>query len=103
MKNGMKLDVTLSDVVENESLTFSGAMLFGMMRFMGAIKLAAKDAETTTIHYTFEMAGCMGVCVSGMAPGPVVDGTEKGLENMVRLSELRAKEGQGPDDASPAT
>ena len=45
----------------------------------------------------------MGVCVSGMAPGPVVDGTEKGLENMVRLSELRAKEGQGPDDASPAT
>ena len=33
----------------------------------------------------------------------IVDGTEKGLENMVRLSELRAKEGQGPDDASPAT
>ena len=50
-------------------------------------KLTAKDEATTTIDYTFEMAGCLGSVAGWLGPDAIVGGTEKGLAAMKELSE----------------
>ena len=89
MKEGpvKRLPTSVSGVKENESLTFSGSTMGGMMRFAGTVVLTAKDEATTTIDYTFEMAGCLGSVAGWLGPDAIVGGTEKGLAAMKEPSE----------------
>jgi hypothetical protein len=86
---GMKAPVTLRDVVENESVTFEGHMLGGAMGFVGTILLTPQgdDEANTKVDYSFEVKGCIGSIVSLINSKAIVGGTEKGLENIIRLSE----------------
>jgi hypothetical protein len=77
----------LSDVKENESLRFTGAAAGGMIKFDGLIEITPKDAESSHIKFSFVMKGLLGTPIMWLSPRPAVEGTEGGLQNMVRLSE----------------
>eukprot|EP00568_Trieres_chinensis_P008787 CAMPEP_0183307270 /NCGR_PEP_ID=MMETSP0160_2-20130417/17233_1 /TAXON_ID=2839 ORGANISM="Odontella Sinensis, Strain Grunow 1884" /NCGR_SAMPLE_ID=MMETSP0160_2 /ASSEMBLY_ACC=CAM_ASM_000250 /LENGTH=162 /DNA_ID=CAMNT_0025470823 /DNA_START=181 /DNA_END=669 /DNA_ORIENTATION=- len=88
----------LSNVVKDKSLTFSGSAMGGMLTFEGTFELVPKEggeedtattttATTTTVNYTFGMEGCLGSLVSMANPKAIVEGTEAGLANVVRISE----------------
>ena len=89
MKEGPleKVPCTLSNVKTNESLTFSGVAMGGLMQFSGTVEITKKGDKESHINYTFEMAGCLGSFFSFLNPKPIVHGTEAGLANMVKLSE----------------
>ena len=93
MKEGPieKIPCALSDVKENESLRFAGSVLGGMMKFDGFIEITKKDESTSNIKYTFVMNGLLGTFAMWANSKPAVHGTEKGLENMVSLSEEAQK------------
>jgi hypothetical protein len=80
---------TLSNVVENSALTFSGKMAGGAVKFAGTILLTPEpdDSGKTTVDYTFEISGCVGAIASRFKSKDIIGGTESGLANIVRLSE----------------
>ncbi len=51
MKDGNDIPITLSNVVANKSLTFSGGMLGGMIGAEGKVLITPVDAKTSTIDY----------------------------------------------------
>lgn len=88
MTNGeSKAKTTLSNVEENQSLTYSGAFYGGLAAFQGDFLLEQDGPQKTKITYTFEMKGILGAIVGMLKSEWIVHGTEKGLENIVRLSE----------------
>jgi hypothetical protein len=88
MKSGQKINCTLTDVVKNETLTFTGPFLGGMGRFDGTVNLIPEGNDATTkIDYTFGWGGFMAPVLNLVAGKPAMEGTKTGLENMVRLSE----------------
>jgi hypothetical protein len=88
MKSGQKVNCVLSEVVQHKSLTFSGGFLGGAGNFKGEIKLEpGTEDEETIIDYTFGMGGFFGPVLTLFSKNAIVEGTEKGLENMIRLSE----------------
>mmetsp|Transcript_28936 Transcript_28936/g.40572 ORF Transcript_28936/g.40572 Transcript_28936/m.40572 type:complete len:152 (+) Transcript_28936:80-535(+) len=91
MKEGsMKVvPCTLSNFVHEKSFTFSGSVMGGFLSFVGTIELTptAETEKETKVNYTFELSGCLGSLLSCANPKPIVDGTENGLANIVRLSE----------------
>mmetsp|Transcript_19327 Transcript_19327/g.56423 ORF Transcript_19327/g.56423 Transcript_19327/m.56423 type:complete len:99 (-) Transcript_19327:165-461(-) len=94
---GMNCPTLCTDVVENEKFTFSGGFAKGLIKYCGRIVLtpkegSAEDAPQTHISYSFEMKGFMGTIVAALNSKAVVGGTEKGLENIVKLSEDAQKE-----------
>ena len=92
MKEGPMKEIhcVLSDVAQNERLTFSGGALAGLMKFNGTIELTPKDDLNTTVKYTFHLQGLIGSLLSGTKS--VVEGTEGGLTNIVKMSEEAQKE-----------
>jgi len=93
MKEGpvKKVPCKLSDVKENVSLRFSGAVAFELMSFDGLVEISKKDEKISTIKYTFSMGGPLGAMLMVVNPKPAVSGTEGGLANMVKLSEAAQK------------
>lgn len=89
MKSGQKIICTLTDVVQNETLTFTGPFLGGAGKFEGTVKLIPEkgDGNTTKIDYTFGWGGFLSPLLNLAAGKPAIEGTKTGLENMVRLSE----------------
>lgn len=87
MKSGQKIRCTLSDVVQNERLTFRGPFLGGAGNFSGTVLLIPEDAETTKIDYTFGWGGFLSPLLNLAAGKPAEEGTRKGLELMISLSE----------------
>jgi hypothetical protein len=90
MKEGQaipKIPVKLTTVKENELVEYTGRVLHGLMLFEGSIEISAKDEYTSRIKYSFGMTGLLGRPINWYNPFPVVQGTETGLANMVRLSE----------------
>lgn len=94
MKEGsiQKIPAALSDVKENESVRFVGAVLGGTMKFDGFIEISSTpssptDGGETNVKYTFDMFGPLGSVVNWLNPKPVTGGVEKGLENIKNLSE----------------
>ena len=75
------------DVVENESMSFDGAMLGGSVKANVDIRMTPIDAESTKLEYAFEMQGLLGPLVAWLKPKQCIEGTEHGLANMKRLSE----------------
>eukprot|EP00339_Tiarina_fusa_P028288 CAMPEP_0117047172 /NCGR_PEP_ID=MMETSP0472-20121206/32608_1 /TAXON_ID=693140 ORGANISM="Tiarina fusus, Strain LIS" /NCGR_SAMPLE_ID=MMETSP0472 /ASSEMBLY_ACC=CAM_ASM_000603 /LENGTH=146 /DNA_ID=CAMNT_0004759787 /DNA_START=26 /DNA_END=463 /DNA_ORIENTATION=- len=89
MKEGpiKRIPCKLSGVKENESLTFSGSVMAGLMQFQGTITISANDDDTSTINYAFDMFGLLGSFVYWAKPEAVLGGTKGGLDNMVKISE----------------
>ena len=92
MKSGQKIRCTLSDVVQNEKLTFRGPFLGGAGNFSGTITLiptedTATATATTKIDYTFGWGGFLSPLLNLVAGKPAEEGTKKGLELMISLSE----------------
>jgi Polyketide cyclase / dehydrase and lipid transport len=83
----IKAKTTLSNVEENQSLTYSGAFYGGLVAFQGDFCLEPDGPQKTKITYTFEMKGLIGAVVGMLKSKWIAHGTEKGLENIVRLSE----------------
>ena len=81
-----RIPVALSNVKENETVRFGGAAVGGLMKFDGFIRIEPKG-DTSTIEYTFSMFGLLGSVVNFMKPDAVINGVEKGLENMKSLAE----------------
>jgi hypothetical protein len=77
----------LIKVKENETLTFAGTLFAGMLGFEGKILLTQQEDGKTKVDYSFELSRLLGALVMMINPKPVVDGTETGLANIVRLSE----------------
>jgi Polyketide cyclase / dehydrase and lipid transport len=89
MKDGeIRAKTTLSNVMENKSLSYSGGFYGGLVRFQGNFRLEPDGPQKKTqITYTFEMKDMLGAIVGMLKSEMIVQGTEKGLENIVRLSE----------------
>lgn len=85
---GMKVPVLIDGVRENESLTFSGSYgILGMMKFKGTINLQEVDEGKTEVNYCFEIFGWAGPVINMVNHRAIVDGTESGLANIVKISE----------------
>ena len=100
MKTGTSIPTTVSDVVENESLVFSGSLLGGLVGFQGRIDMTPTDttgddggAPTTHIKYSFGMNGFLGGVLGWVKSGEVVNGTEQGLANIIKMSEEAERNG----------
>ena len=74
-------------MVINTSLTFSGVALGGMIKAEGKIAITPVDNFVTKIEYGFELSGSVGFVVAVLKKRAVVEGTEAGLANMVKMSE----------------
>lgn len=87
MKDGYEATTVLRDVKPNRSLTFSGSMMGGWTKFTGTVRLIPDGPSQTKVDYTFQMTGFLGRIVGFAAKSKVVQGTEHGLKNIIRLSE----------------
>ena len=67
--------------------TFSGSFFCGLAHFQGDVELQGGGADSCTIFYSFEMGGIVGSLFASISKKAIIEGTEKGLENMVKLSE----------------
>ena len=92
MKDDMDVPCILSNVVPNQSLTFSGSK-FGLVKFQGDIILSRtmSSSSKTKIDYNFELSGCLGSFLALLTKKDVIDGTEGGLKNLKEFSEEAQK------------
>ena len=86
-KDGKDFHFTLSNVTQNKSVTFSGVALGGTIKAEGNIVITPVDNFSTRIDYSFELSGSIGFVVAVLRKRAVVEGTEVGLKNMVKMSE----------------
>ena len=91
MKDGNDIPITLSNVVKEKSVDFSGGGLGGMIGAVGKVKITPVTSQTSKIDYSFELKGCLGSIFGILNKKLVVEGTEGGLANMVKLSEEAQK------------
>jgi hypothetical protein len=96
MKDGNVLQIELSNVKENESLTFGGGVLMGAVFGEGIFILTPdEDDSKTKVEYSFELRGCLGASIlSCVNKAGVIEGTEHGLENIKQMSEEAMSESQ---------
>jgi carbon monoxide dehydrogenase subunit G len=76
----------MRDVSKNKQLSYGGK-IFGIVDFQASVKLTPLDEGKTKVDYTFHMTGCIGSLFSKYNAAAIVGGTEKGLANIVQLSE----------------
>lgn len=86
---GMQIPQTLSGVKKNESITFYGT--YCGSKILGTITLSPDYSDETNtktkVNYIFYMEWCVGSILKTLNPKAIIEGTEMGLANMVRLSE----------------
>ncbi len=88
MKNGMDVPTVLSNVKKNESITFTSTGLKGLLKGTGSIVISPiDDGSSSKVDYTFELSGAVGSVIDLVHHKASVEGTEHGLENIVKLSE----------------
>ena len=51
MNDGNKIPVLLSNVVKEKSLTFSGGLFSGLLKFEGKVLITAEDVSNSKIDY----------------------------------------------------
>ena len=93
--DGREFMFTLHDVVKDRSVMFSGQALGGTLKAEGKILITPIDNFSTRIEYSFELSGTIGFVVALLRKRDVVEGTEGGLRNMVKMVE---EEVQASDD-----
>ena len=91
MNDGTNFPIKLSNVKKNESVDFSGSGAGGMIKAVGKVVISPVDCSTSKIDYSFELKGLIGSIVAFVKKKECVEGTEGGLENMVKLSEEAQK------------
>lgn len=52
----------MSHVVENESLSFGGSVMGGVVKFQGDVVMTSVANDSTEITYTLGLAGCLVCC-----------------------------------------
>ena len=87
MNDDKMLPIVLSDVEEPKSLTFSGKFLGGAIGVKGTILLEESPEQTTKIAYTFGLTGILGAMAGAAGSKQIAQGTQAGLDNIIRLSE----------------
>ena len=95
MKDGAKLPATLTKVVQNESMSYTARLLGGTLVIQSTIALEQISAEQTRITYAFGLSGFLGGLTGALKSKMITDGTKKGLQNMIRLSEEAAAAAKG--------
>lgn len=88
-KDQAKYPTTLSNVEKNKSLTFTSSV-FGI-KAGGTILLTPDGADKTKVDYSFGFQGFLGAVVRAFNDESVVEGTELGLANIIRISEEAQK------------
>ncbi|KAL7533074.1 hypothetical protein ACHAXR_005029 [Thalassiosira sp. AJA248-18] len=91
MNDGSNIPITLSNVEKNKSLDFKGGILGGVVRAEGKVLISPLDSSTSKIDYSFELLGFVGYIVAMAKKKMVVEGTQGGLDNMVKMSEEAQK------------
>lgn len=92
-KDGKDFSFKLSNIAKNKSVTFSGVALGGAIKAEGKVLITPVDNFSTKIEYSFELSGSVGFVVAVLKKRAVVEGTEAGLANMVKM----AQEAQGSE------
>merc|ERR1719445_317970 len=99
MKDGVKMPVKLTEVTDEKSFTLGGAMFYGMMKPHMQIELldnpdsvaqntsSEEHQESTLVKYTFGLCGMLGSVFGWRNMKAIIEGTEKGLENIKKMSE----------------
>lgn len=91
MNDGSNIPITLSNVQKNKSLDFKGGMLGGIVRAEGKVMISPVDSTTSKIDYSFQLLGFIGSIVGMVKKKECVEGTQGGLDNMVKMSEEAQK------------
>ncbi|KAL7530796.1 hypothetical protein ACHAWF_003516 [Thalassiosira exigua] len=96
MNDGSRIPISLSNVVRNESVDFKGGVAGGLVKATGKVRITpvdddAPNAPTSRIEYSFELGGLLGSLVGMVKKRECVEGTQGGLDNMVKLSEEAQK------------
>ncbi len=86
-KDGKEFLFTLHDVEKDKCVMFSGQALGGSLKAEGNIVITPIDNFSTRIEYSFELSGAVGFVVALLRKRDVVEGTEEGLRNMVKMVE----------------
>lgn len=86
-KDGNSFLFTLSNVEQYKRIHFSGNSFGGTIKTEGKIMISPVDNFSTRIEYSFELSGSIGFIVAVLRKKAVVEGTEAGLANMVKLCE----------------
>ncbi len=86
-KDGKEFLFTLHDVTKDQCVMFSGKALGGTLKAEGKIVITPIDNFSTRIEYSFELSGAIGFVVALLRKRDVVEGTEGGLRNMVKMVE----------------
>ena len=89
-----EIPVTSLQVKPNEVIEYKGGVMYGLLKVWGKIEINPSTTDNTTsdVKYSFELSGLLGSLAMWKDPKPVVHGTEKGLANIVRLSEEKEME-----------
>lgn len=85
--DGKEFLFTLHDVEEYKCVIFSGRALGGTLKAEGKIVITPIDNFSTRIEYSFELSGTIGFVVALLRKRAVVEGTEAGLRNIVKMAE----------------
>jgi len=91
MADGNDIPITLSNVVKNRSVTFAGGVMGGIVGAVGTVVITPVTSTTSKIDYSFELNGCLGGLFGLLNKKGVVEGTQGGLDNMIKLSEEAQK------------
>ena len=89
LTDGVKVPTRVENCVDNERFTFRGKL--GPMEFHGTVILTPVDDCATNIRFTIGIEGCLGAIFHFFKKEANVSNTEKGLENMIRISEEAQK------------
>mmetsp|Transcript_5907 Transcript_5907/g.10152 ORF Transcript_5907/g.10152 Transcript_5907/m.10152 type:complete len:113 (+) Transcript_5907:247-585(+) len=92
MNDGSNIPIILSNVEKNKNVDFKGCVFGGIVRAEGKVMISPVDSSTSKIDYSFEMKGFVGSIVAKLKKKEVVEGTQGGLDNMVKMSEEAQKE-----------
>jgi hypothetical protein len=76
MKDGNIVPCILTNVKENEFITFSGGMFGGLVHPKGTIIMTQEGSNRIKIDYSFGITGCIGNIISLVNKKAVVGGTE---------------------------
>ena len=91
MNDGTNFPMKLSNVTKFQSLTASGVAAGCLMKATLIVLISPIDEKSSNIDYSFGLSGPVGTMFGFFKKKLVVDGTEGGLANMVKISEEAQK------------
>lgn len=90
---GITISGRFEEVIENKTFTMKGSLLVGLLTFRMKQTLTPQQGETK-LEYEYGIYGLLGNLLWKAQSTSMVQGTEKGLANIKRLSEEAVFEAQ---------